>query len=300
LLPFVRGQQHATVSQAINTVQQGDDSPIGTVEQIVIEHSLHDRNSENVLLALSRDASLLQPMTGRVDEVSAFGPKSGVQNYSALSVNMTGATKIPLRWSVVPAESNDATVVTLVGTQGRMVLFMQGDPSMWTLQGSDVATDSSDHSDEDASLLVADFERLVAGEDGPFFSWSDACRTMEIHTAVRDSLRRGRKIRLYDDQYSEQQTFKGKMAVGGCSLLMLALLFLFGFAIFDGISMPFRDREASPGDPADTTNVWIRLWPAYPLLAFLVLQLLKLVFISDRTASKQPRRSETANAPPQA
>ena len=70
---------------------------------------------------------------------------------------------------------------------------------------------------------------------------------------------------------------------------MLTLVILFGFAIFDVIAMPFRERPVSAKGPSEpTTSIWLRLWPAYPLVIFLVLQLLKLVFINDRRASAQP------------
>jgi len=293
LFAYISGQRHEAVVQAAKIFDQGEQSAIGNVEQIVVERFLGDRRSSSVLSSLSCDAGLLRPVIGRIDEVSAFGPKSDERNYSALNVNMIGTGQVPVRWSVVPASDREGAVVAFVGTRGRLVLSMLGDPSSWSLQPGSVAetADSDDVADADAVSALSELERTLKGEGEPTLTWSDACRTLELQTSVRESLRRGRKSKLYDDQYSEQQTFKGKMAVGGCSLLMLALVVLFGFAVYDVVTLPFRDKSVSPADdPAEPSmGLWLRLWPAYPLIVFLLLQLLKLVFWNDRrsTASSQ-------------
>lgn len=292
LFPFVRGQRHKAVTQATEIVNQAEQSSIGVAEQIVVEHYLDDRCSSSVLSSLSRDAGLLLPIAGRFDEIGAFGPESHERNYSALSVNMSRTAQIPVRWSVVPAAELEGTVATFVGTRGRLILNMLGDPTGWSLQPAP-STEPANAIEADAESALSDFERALAGESEPSFSWSDACRTLELQTAVRESLRRGRKTKLYDDQYSEQQTFKGKMAVGGCSLLLLALVILFGFAVYDVITLPFRDKAVSPADdPAEPSlGLWLRLWPAYPLIVFLSLQLLKLVFWNDRHSTPHSQQS---------
>ena len=99
--------------------------------------------------------------------------------------------------------------------------------------------------------------------------WNDACRDIEVSEAIRDSLRRQRTIELHYGEHSEEATFMGLMAIGGCGLLVLAPLLLLVAGIVEGLQLPFREHP-----------LW-RIWPLYLLAAlavFLLLQVFKLVF----------------------
>jgi hypothetical protein len=115
--------------------------------------------------------------------------------------------------------------------------------------------------------------------------WQDACRDVEIAATVERSLARGRTIELYDEEISEEATFKGMMAVGGCGVLLLGLLGLIVAATLDGLQLSFRHHL-----------LW-RLWPVYllfPIVVFLGLQLLKLVFEKPPPAGEeQPKDTRT-------
>jgi hypothetical protein len=104
---------------------------------------------------------------------------------------------------------------------------------------------------------------------------------VEIAATVERSLARGKTIELYDEEISEEATFKGMMAVGGCGVLMLGLMAVLVAAVVDALRLPFRDHL-----------LW-RLWPVYlltPIVLFLLLQLLQLVFADSK-------RRKTGNEP---
>jgi len=105
--------------------------------------------------------------------------------------------------------------------------------------------------------------------NGKTLSWIEACQDIEISEAIAESLRRRRTIDLHYGEISEQSTFHGLMAIGGCGLLFFASGFLLLAAIIEGLRLPFRHHV-----------LW-KIWPLYlltPLALFLTLQLLKFVF----------------------
>ena len=92
---------------------------------------------------------------------------------------------------------------------------------------------------------------------------------MEIAEAAAESLRRRRTIEIHQQDRSEQQTFKGVMAAGGCLLLLGVLAMLPVTVLMDGFGATVRD------------NPWWRLWPVCllsPIVLFLALQILWRVF----------------------
>jgi hypothetical protein len=100
-------------------------------------------------------------------------------------------------------------------------------------------------------------------------TWDDICRALEITDAVQRSVKRQRTIELYHEQVTEQETFKGMMAAGGCGMLMWVLLLLMVAGLVEGLQLPIRNLA-----------IW-RLWPFFlfaPLVIFLALQLLQFVF----------------------
>lgn len=143
-------------------------------------------------------------------------------------------------------------------------------------------------------------------------AWGVAVRALETLDAVLVSLKRGRTVELQKTQVSEQRTFKGMMSAVGCLLLLLAPLCLIGAAVVDRLQASFRPRAApeisrellpdggrdegrdgtsETGDAARTFESprklpWLGILLAAPLVVFLALQSLHLVF---------PRREASAD-----
>jgi hypothetical protein len=91
---------------------------------------------------------------------------------------------------------------------------------------------------------------------------------MELADAVEHSLQRGRTIELHYDTPSEHSTFKGIMSGVGCLLLIVGLVVLVIATTAVNAGVPLADY-------------WPYLLLAV-LVAFLLLQSLRLVFPSDK------------------
>lgn len=81
------------------------------------------------------------------------------------------------------------------------------------------------------------------------------------------------------------------MSAGGCVVLMLALLILMIFAVVEGFRMPLIDAEAvrESGQAVPRAHMLLRLWPVYPLAAFLLLQFLLFIAKKPKTAADKIR-----------
>lgn len=117
-------------------------------------------------------------------------------------------------------------------------------------------------------------------------TWGDACRALEIVEGAERSLHERQVIELPNEPQGDEASFKALMAVGGSAILGVTLIALVVFAIVEGFRLPFVDAPAagvSPDtQPSDNLPLALRLWPVYPLAAFLLLQLLLF-------AAKKPR-----------
>ena len=82
---------------------------------------------------------------------------------------------------------------------------------------------------------------------------------------------------------SENRSFKGAMSIASCGILMAILGILFAYSILEGFQFPARHNKyqlenqqagvdqlvREPESP-----LFLRIWPVYPILLFLVLQFL--------------------------
>jgi len=263
-------------------VSGSGESPIGKIEQISFEREQTDRSREAVLTQLARDAALLRWLIGTIQTVSAtgaarpvgrdpLGPKTKeLPSLSNLSVIFGGERGLTARWTVVPVVNRNAGEMTVIGERGKAKLRMP-DAGDWTLEvmGQPVPIVSSSSADS-AELTFEHLSHDIADDHGR--SWLAACRDQEAAEAVDRSLARGRTIELFNEEHTEEESFKGVMAMGGCLLLVMALGVLLLAVIVEGLRLPMRSWP-----------LW-RLWPFYllvPIAAFLLLQLLQLAVKRD-------------------
>jgi hypothetical protein len=158
--------------------------------------------------------------------------------------------------------------ITLIGQAGTADLSMS-EQGEWQLRvnGSEATVRSfaPNRGYESAFWQLSHAPDLEMRDDQ---AWLNACRDQEAAEAVDRSLARGRTIELFNEEHTEEESFKGVMAMGGCLLLLGALGVVFVATIVEGLRLPLRDWAA-----------W-RYWPVYllvPIGVFLMLQLLQLV-----------------------
>lgn len=294
-------REHPAVAAIALTAAVGHTASIGRIHQIVFERQAKVRTRSASLTHFARDIGLIRRQAGPCEKVSALGRftddaqtdatapsaaaavgRLSVQSTGQLGVQCTTTDGVLIRWSIDPVVDTAGAKMTIVGSDGNLILTMPAS-GPWTLQtrrgdASTTETATSAAATTEPATTEA-FPGTAAGSAAqwiPFAidqrddrSWREALADLELVEAVERSMRRGRTVELYHEEASEQGTFHGVMAAVGCLLIMLAI----GLAITASIFGTFR--------------LWIaNLWP-YALLAllvvFLLMQLLKFVFPTKPT-----------------
>ncbi|MBX9791157.1 MAG: hypothetical protein K2Y37_19735 [Pirellulales bacterium] len=263
LIPF----DPALYSDAFEMLRQialGANSSIGALEQVIVDQRRQNRSPQRVRELFARDALLLRELCGDLTRLSAMAPTAAVDPYANLGIQLSGPTGALVRWSIGPRDELSGARLTVIGAVGRATLTMP-EHGAWRLESRN---ERGDMAQDFAHAAVADDEldrllqRLDGGEIVP--DWSDAARAIELADSIDRSLKKSRTVDLYNEDFTEQGTFKGTMTSLGCGLLLISLAVLVvGVA---GVTMGLK---------------WAEYWPhalVLVLVAFLALQLLKLVF----------------------
>jgi predicted dehydrogenase len=291
-LPYVPGLLNPGLEKIAALIDAGEASPIGRVEQITFERFQADRSRAAVLPQFARDAALLRTLLGEIRKLNATGPIGPSQvdplgpkpktrpSLTNLSVHLTGEREFGARWSIAPEIQDPRGMLTLIGSRGRATLTMPVDARPWTLTQSAAENSvwTADPAWREPAIWAERLASMIDGTSPPPLAWIDACRASEATAAIDRSLERGRTIELYNEEHTEEESFKGVMAVGGCLLLSLALMVLFVATMVEGLHLPLRDAP-----------FW-RLWPVYlviPIVVFLVMQLLQVVVKRDPPQSSE-------------
>lgn len=269
LVPLLAARKQAAIEQALDWLSEGGES-IGPVEQLSLEREMANRSEIAVRRQLACDVDLAQIFTGELNQVSALGSAPGERAYSNLGVQWAGPAGAVVRWTVGPVVERPGGRLTLTGRAGKLTIDMPDDGGWSATTWREGAATSRTFPADDAGRAAVRQIYETLSQTPPAPSWAEAARTLELADAVERSLVKGRTITLYDEDYSEQHTFKGKMAAAGCSLLMLSLaLLLVGAA------------AAQLGVPLAGYTPWLI---AAVLLVFLLLQTLALVFPAKEPA----------------
>ncbi len=285
ILAYSPGFGHPAFERLADLIEQGEASEIGVPEQLVIDRHLPARDRLAVLHVLAQDVTLQRHLMGQISSISAVGAEPGDKSLSNLAVHVTGTTDVIGRWSVGPTTDDRVATITLVGTSGTATVSAYAGDRPWTLRSG--STEHEFESHDDAGACIKSLERVLADASSES-DWEAVCHDLDATEQIERSLRRKRTVEFRRDAQNEEGAFKGIMSAGGCLVLMLALLLLMAFAIVEGFRMPMVDAGAlrESGEPVQRMHVLLRLWPVYPLVAFLLMQL--LVFIAKRPKAEAP------------
>lgn len=270
MLAYLPVRWHASASELARWLREPADSPLGRIEQVVMERRLSDRSQAAVVAQFARDVDLMRFVCGDFNKLGAMGGASEAAAYGSLGVQMTGPTSVLARWSVGPPDPTEGASLTLLGANGKAVLRLPGDslttetfPAVLEVTTGAETTREEFPAWNPAAAAIERLERAIA-EPTAASAWVDASRSIELAETIERSLRKGRTVELHYEDYTEESTFKGTMASLGCGLLMLGLVLLGLVAVADQLKLPFVDR-------------WPKLL-AWLLGIFLALQLLMLIF----------------------
>jgi hypothetical protein len=247
-----------------------DVSPIGALQQFAVRRPLASDSRQSVLDTFARDALILRRLMGRVDRVNAIGVESLDQDdWSHLSVQMTKDPGLVGRWTMVPSLAGQTARLEVIGQRGTATAELGEDPREWSLELTSPTARSIALPVWGGTTELLD--RFSGPQPHPLTSrdWEDACRAVELVDAVEQSCRRGKTICLTNEQPSQESTFKGVMAAGGCMLLLGLLGFMF-------LLQAMHIMRPGISEWAGWSTIWRLLF--ITLFGFLALQLLRLVF----------------------
>lgn len=280
MLPYHPFVWNPLIEDVRHVMSEDEASVVGKIEQISMRRTMHDRGRDEVLDQFACDAYLLRHLLGDITQLGAMGNSAGDTSYANLGVQMSGSANVIARWSIGPVETKPTAQLTVHGSRGTIVLECPLDEQSWKLRvNAPEPTEQCNTESKSAKFALEEFTRAAGGKGNPS-RWESASRALELSEAVEQSCRRGRTIPLYNEELSEEGTFKSLMAASGCGLLMVGLVVLFVVAVVEGLQLPIREF-----------TIW-RLWPFYlltPFAIFLLLQLLKLVFIEPQKSASEPR-----------
>jgi hypothetical protein len=297
LQPFVPGLDHPSIDE-VEALAAGESSPLGELEQVTLERQMADRSRTAVLTQFGRDASLLRRLVGTIRQIAASGPAGTeyhdplasrmrtLPSLANLNVHLSGELPFSARWSVGPVDDFAGGKLILIGSRGRATLRMPASTSSrWELEVAVGQERLAYEPFDEAAHALAHLQQAIDQGREHASAWIDTCRDLEAASVIDRSLEKGRAIPLYTDEVSEEQSFKGVMAVGGCLVLAATLAGLFVVVVVEALQLELR---RSP--------LW-RAWPVFlvtPIVVFLLLQTLKSV---ARKRPKEPLPAAAESVP---
>jgi myo-inositol 2-dehydrogenase/D-chiro-inositol 1-dehydrogenase len=245
LVPYLPGRLHPAVIELASFLAQGEDSPVGKVGMIAFDRHMAKRDPATVLGHFSQDVDLLRALAGELNQLSAVasGAPENPAAYENLAVHLSGGGECGARYHVCPVAHADEErgVLTLIGSRGKAELTMPADGADWTLilpHAENQSTSKPFGGWQPALAACENLQRACAGEAiSP--DLMDAARAVELAVTIPRSLKRRRTIELHYEDHTEENTFKGIMAAGGCLLLLVAPVLLLFVALLDKAGVPF-------------------------------------------------------------
>lgn len=285
LRTFQPWHDHPVWETVVETIR--NPGVLGRVQQVFFERRLPTNDRHAASMALSQDACIVRRLVGPIRQVSSVvetgegtvGPVQMVSRGEAPDEN-DDVPHPSIRWSPLHLPPVYDLRVQLIGENETATLqWNEGESPEWTRGGETIHLPPN-------QPAVSALSRLRDLSPG-LVDWVEAARGTEVAEAATRSRKRGRAVELYEESHSEQDTFKGVMAASGCLLLLLILLGFIVGAVVEGVRFPFARKayqerveaaeKAGIPMPEETTSVWIRLIPAYPVVLFLLLQTLWFV-----------------------
>lgn len=248
LIPFHPPSKHPVISRVAQWTRGR--SPVGQIEQVVIERSVVDRSDNAIRSALARDALILRRLLGNFQRVGAM-PAKEVTNLANLNVQLTGEATAVGRWSVNPINDPSGAVLSLIGEQGKITLTMP-DEGPWTLNSTEDSIAGELLPPVDEAGYANEIKNALASPNVPISpTWEDAFRATDFADTACESVRRGKTLPISNERLTEEDTFKSLMAAGGCLIILVLPLLLLAISLFDGLDIPVQrsmDLELVKGE----------------------------------------------------
>lgn len=236
---------------------------LGRCDEVIVEHRSRVTSREEVLRRFVRDIGAIRRLTGPCEKVSAMGSLGAEGATGQIGVQISTTSGALIRWTFGPTRDAEAVTwrVLCNDSTAEIAIDAAGSRRLQLTQAG--TTETATYQQADAEQAAAAAARSAVAEPGNDL-WREALADLELVEAVERSLRRGRTVELFHEEASEEGTFHGVMAAGGCLLLLLGI----GLAIAATMVGRFKFAIAD-------------IWPKALLAVmglFLLLQLLKFAF----------------------
>jgi predicted dehydrogenase len=284
LLPYMATCHHPHLATLAGWITAEGDSPIGSFQSLSMERHPSSYRAEELMKQFSHDLVLLECLVGNPRRLSAIGSDHDDPEWRQLNINVVSDTGLMASWVLHRGDGKKGSRIVAVGSRGHAILSFGGPEEGVSLC---LYTDNEETKELEApSRLSVAFTDSLARPGSLGDSWYRAMRTIEFGETIPWCLRRGRAIDITAEPPSEQRSFKGAMSIASCGILLSILAFLFALAVFEGFRYPanynkFMDQQDDTAvNQVSTTReapFLVRIWPVYPILLFLLLQLLLLI-----------------------
>lgn len=256
-------------------------SPLGSLQHVTMQRTTEEVGATTVQRQFAADLFLMQSLVGPISRLSAVGPSHGDSEWPHLDVHVISSAGVILSWTNRPTDDLRGARIVFAGEDAEATLEIDSEGAAeLRLQGNPVELES--FTQESEQLYQA-----IRHPSDNMDTWYQSARAMEFAESISYCLRRGRGLDIPDERPSEHRSFKGVMSMASCGILLLILLALGVFVVIEGVQYPARYNEfqrqqslAEAGqapEPAQLQPFLVRIWPVYPILGFLVLQLLLLL-----------------------
>ncbi|MCX7414857.1 MAG: hypothetical protein NTW36_15665, partial [Planctomycetia bacterium] len=207
LIPILPDRLHPFVGRLRRAIEAGlaGGGTLGTIETLEFRRRMRDRSRGPVLAQLARDADLVRVLVGDPRRLSTLGGADPDSVWNTLSVGLSGAAHMPVRWQVARGDTPGLSI-TLIGSSGSLVVEVPDESGVaWTatLQPDN----TSERVDFDRGAAILDIlhggsTRLPVNEDGIApAAWDDAARAIELADTVPRSVAKGRAIDLHQEEF---------------------------------------------------------------------------------------------------
>lgn len=291
IVPAWGAPLHPALDELAQWTSDKSAAALGKIELLAMERFLPVRQRGDVLPAFAHDAEILRRIAGSLVRLTASGATRDGEAKPSLAnatVHADAEMGFPCRWSVGPANDFVGAMLTLQGSSGNLTLKMPVAGAWELIEPSD---ETESFSISSVQAVLGELDQAIHISKEPKTTWLHACRAVEAMEAIDRSVARGRAIELYNEEPSEESSFKGIMAASGCLMLLGTLA---AVSCAGGLAVFFppgkRTGEADPVQYGQFHSYWIWLQVCLiaPLAVFLLVQLLSFGLSRHLRSKQQP------------
>ncbi len=278
--PYLPGLHHPHLANIASWISKPETSPIGELQLLSMERHPLTYIPADLMRCFSGDLALLESLVGSPCRLNAAGSVHDDPEWRQLNLNVVSDNGLMVNWNLHRRDGKPGARILLGGRTGQAVLSLDENNTL----------SLSLHTEEGDSEIPVPSAALPADILGPLLEyqgdddrWYRAVRNTEFAEMIPYCLRRGRAVDIPAEPPSENRSFKGAMSIASCGILMAILGILFAYSILEGFRFPARhnkyqleNQQAGVDQPVrePESPLFLRIWPVYPILLFLVLQFL--------------------------